>query len=207
MDGYYDEVEVEKKINKIRVLMGEKQYNKAIRWGLYLYNGNSFDKLKNTTKDIITYNLSLCYRKIGCDEESLKFLKISVQFIDKDCGGYYQNLWLINNCEIELGIDNKIEVLKRFQLCLNYYKMIKDKEITAQILYSICKYKNKKQSMYRAFKLIVLEKDSILTRFISYDRRSEILSVLEDFQKLDKDLYERANNYLNMRLLTINSMC
>ena len=207
MDGYYDEVEVEKKINKIRVLMGEKQYSKAIRNGLILYNDSTWSLISIKNKDIIAYNLALSYKKINSIKEAIFFLNISLNLTDQEESGYYQILWLINNCEIELGVDEKENILNRFNLCLNYYKMLKDREMIAHILYNISKYKQMKQSMYRAFKLIVLEKDSILTKFISYDKRSEILSILEDFEELDINLYKRANNYLDMRLLTIDSMC
>lgn len=192
-------------INKVRVLMGSKKYIEAIRWGLFLYNRN-FKEIDRYSKYIISFNLALCYKKNDMLEESLSFLEVSIKYRNEEEQGYYQILWLMNNCEIELGIDKKKQIIHRFNLCLKYYKLIKDRQMIANMLYNISKYKNRLNSMFRGFKSIIKEDDLVIEVFVSYNKREEVISILNDFKNMDVEFYKKANNYLEIQMETINSI-
>lgn len=198
------EVKVEETVNRIRGLMRKKDFYLAIRLGLTLYN-NFFSIMNDYYKYVVTFNLALCYKKIEMYQEGLNFLEIALKYANIKEQGYYSIIWLINNCEIELKIDKKQNIINRFKLCLEYYKDIKDRQMTAHILYNMAKYKKNLSSMFRAFTLVIKEKDSIIPIFISYDKRAEVISILEDFKEIDMNLYERANNYLGLGIKTIDS--
>lgn len=199
------ELEVENQINSMRNAMGGKDYNMAIRIGLLLYNKYN-NKISNNNKLIISYNLALSYKKNNMPNEALSFLNIASKCVDENSQGYFQILWLMNNCEIELKIDEKKEILKRFNDCLIFYKFIKDRQMTAQILYSIAKYKNYRHSMFRCFKMVVKESDSIIPIFVDYDIRAEVRGVLDDFEKIDVNLYKLAKAYLKTKIVSIDSI-
>lgn len=183
-------------MNKMRYFMRTKDYRTAIRLGITLYNNLNFYSIKNYNKYILLYNLGVCYQKIKLFDEAIHFSNMALEYTIKPTQDYYNAILLISECEISLNIDNKDIILSRYSECNKYYKSINSRLKRAYVLYDTAKYKQRVLLMYYLFRIIVTEGIIAMPIFITYNKREDILVILDDFKRLDYAMYKDVCDYL-----------
>ena len=197
----FDEEKIKLLTNKIRVDMNKSNYSEAIKSGLRIYNNKNFNELSNYYKYVTLYNLALCYKKNNMYNEAMEFVRICLPYSKNDEQFYHRLLWLMNECVIFLKIDTDKEIISRYLQCSKYYKKINSKLMRAYVLYNIAKYKKDSLKMFMVFKVIINETNAIIPTFVSYNKRADVLEMLNDIQKISENAYKNACNYLNIEVV------
>lgn len=183
---------------KIGTLINDGKLDEAIYNGIKVVNSSDYNLIKTEDKGVLCFKIAYAYKKSNRCEEAILFLNDALKYSNKagDKDHYNRSLWLKNNCEIELGIDDRETIINNFVEIRDYYYGI-NKKITSSIIgFTMAYYDKSIVDMMMYFRKIVEVRKIDITVEPNYDISSTVIDMIKEMKEVDESICEEAETYL-----------
>jgi tetratricopeptide (TPR) repeat protein len=190
--------------NDIRRCIADKEscdYKEAIN-GLFEYLDLIQiydDKFIKDDYWFVYYNLGLVYKKIEDVDNSLKYIKLSINNCD-DTYNYIKSKWLLNRVYENILEDGNNELLKEFidnyKVCSDYFKKVNNFGQRISIMFNVSKLKKDKKNMMLMIKIFDKKIcNDIRNDYFNSEYGINYILIREMCQEL-VELYKKENNLI-----------